>query len=67
MKPEADVEGQKLRIYSECGMEPENFNGRSGGDMVTHGDVILSTVRNQCGSPHRRIILGENKEWFRGF
>lgn len=39
MKPEADVEGQKeLRIYCQCGREPEDFNGRSGGDVVTHGE-----------------------------
>ena len=30
-------------------------------------DVIPSTVRNQCGSPHWQITLGENKEWLRGF
>lgn len=37
MKPEADAEGQKeLRIYCQCGREPEDFNGRSGGDVVTH-------------------------------
>ena len=52
MKPEADVEGQKeLRIYSECGMEPENFNGRSGGDMATPGAVTLSAVRTNEAVP----------------
>lgn len=68
VKPEADVEGQKeLRIYSECGKEPENFKG--GGDMVTHGECGCYSKHSE--KPVWQSPLAdhswENKEWFRGF
>lgn len=35
-----------VRIYPEGGREPENFNRRNGGDMVTHGECGCDSKHN---------------------